>query len=173
MAYSEVHPSKRSSQHDVSTKKFFDGLVGRAKKAAFNMAEQRANKMQQILVHRWLLGSAANGRFPRWDGSNNTPSLKSFSKWSVRPNGVQGFILYNDATDIGRSGGQGYSYVRNLVTGKYWNKRTRSSMLLGSKLIRNGSLIFSEQMPNGLTPWLNDQRQLLKKDIDNAIRGIT
>lgn len=176
---SELHHTKRSSQHYVSNKSFFDGLVGRAKTAAMLMANKRANKMQQILVHRWLLGSAANGRFPRWDGSNGIPSLKSFSKWTVKPNGDEGFILFNDATDSKRSGGQGFNYPQLLISGKGWREGVGHSSgkplaNIQKKLVRGPSGgLFSTQMPKGLDPWLKTERKLLEKDIKEAFRSIT
>ena len=158
----------------VNASDFFQNMRKKAKKVADDVALERTYKMLDILRHRKIMENVGGGlsRWPRWDGSNGVPSKKSFSFWEAqaRPNGE--YWIVNKVTGQGATI-EDYNYPRALATGKGWNKRTRGSLLLGSKLVRQGTLIFSEQMPRGLDPWLKRQRHLLNAELIKRIGTIT
>jgi hypothetical protein len=161
-------------QSHISADDFFTALKGKARKIAQEETQSMSASMKYIITHRLQL-KGGNGRYPRWDPSpNNYPkSKKSFDFWKVQQRGDTEYWLMNGGNP---SNIENHNYVRNLVTGKGWPLHMINAAFTGvkkdgtpSKIRAVGGLIFSTQMPNGLTPWLKIKRQTLIDNVNERI----
>lgn len=152
---------RTSSNYDVSNSQYFDKLAKEIQDEAYRLAEKRAYKMTNILYHRWILGTSANGKYPR-----QTPiSNKSYAHWSVVPKGSGVYQIKNDATSP--TNNFNYPYVLSWGTtnpSPIWVNASKNSKKI---VVGRGGKYFSSQMERGLYPWLQLNWEQLKDEISN------
>ncbi len=149
---------------------FFKGLSERAEDIAIKECKDLTDMMGFILTHRMQLKGTGNGRFPKWDGSNNKESNMSFRGWSAVPYGKYFALKHTNHTK--------FNYVRFLVNGAPMASAPRGwfeSALRGvtqkgdlTKLTITNGRVFSTQMQHGLNPWLKIKKEDLKNNIRQA-----
>lgn len=154
-----------TQQHNTHV---FDNIGTRMNTLVDKLCRERTIKMARILKTRREL-SGGNGHFPRSEEPRSNGH--SFRAWGWKRIKKKHYALINDH----RNPNDDYPYVRNLVTGNHWSARVRNAPQPYQRLRAVGGKLFSSQMPNGLSPWLNDQRGKLINDIkrasgDNLIR---
>jgi hypothetical protein len=169
MAYSELPSGQQSTSRSVSTSGFFDKLNKKVAKKVYVLSLNKAESMQYTLTHRMNLGKDW-GRFPKWQpetGESPKESNRSYAGWRLERKSAGVYSLRNDVTNNSAGAWQGYSYVRNLITGTGWSDRAISG--IGNRLTRTGVGVYSTQMPKGLRPWVRFKREELKNEIKREV----
>ena len=157
-----------SQTNNVQTNSaFFRNLTKKAKVIADRESEKMAKSMVFILHHRQQF-KTVGGQFPRWDGSNGIKSKLGFMTWQTIKVGDNWAIT-------SQSGQEEYYYITTLVNGLSfansnhpWHKAFYGGT--SKRLTSYNGRIFSEQMPQGMSPWLKVKRNDLKKNILEAFR---
>ncbi len=154
MGYSTMRGTN-TQQHNTHV---FDSIGKGMDNLVDKLCRDRTKKMARILRMRQEL-SGGNGRFPRSDKPRSNGH--AYKAWGWKRVKKKHYALINDH----RNPNDDYAYVRNLVTGNHWSDRVRSGSQPYQRLRAVNGKLFSSQMPNGLSPWLNDQRGKLINDI--------
>lgn len=147
----------------VNASDFFHNLKKKAKIIAEAEAKNMANSMVFILRHRQHLKGSL-GQSPKWNPSRfkysvkRPPSKKSYLKWFVdKRSGGEYWISNNAEAD------NGYNYMKPVLTGKGWSSKVANGKL--KRLVRAGNGLFSDQLPQGIAPWLDIKRNELENNI--------
>ncbi len=144
-----------TQQHNTHV---FDDIGKNMNDLVDRLCKKRTKRMVGILTTRKEL-SGGNGHFPRSDKPRENGH--AYKAWTFKRIKKKHYALINNH----RNPNDDYPYVRNLVTGKYWSARVRNAPQPYQRLRAVNGKLFSSQMPNGLSPWLNDQRNKLIADI--------
>ncbi len=150
----------------------FRGLAECAMEKAITAAKWKAFEMRDKLKFRENLDGT--GQYPMWDGSGGKKSKESYSGWNVKQGmsktGEPVFFLNNPTLGAG-----GYHYPNILMYGTPESKAQQNPFWKygPSKNIVKGSdgRLYSKQLPNGIQPWINKQKEVLKNDILRVIKG--
>jgi hypothetical protein len=150
-----------STKYNHNTK-VFDNISADMDRLVDVLTKARTRRMKRVLVTRNTL-SGNNGHFPR----SEKPRLNghSFRDWKWKKLRPKRYGLVNN-----HRADDGYPYVRNLLYGEHWYYVVENGNW--KRLTRGpGGGIFSTQMPNGIKPWLQDQKKRLENDIRKASAG--
>jgi len=157
---------------DTNTNAFFDRLGVKVRKIAEKAEADMAQQMVTSLRHRT---PSKHGQYPKWERNPSNPkepkrnSNHSHRAW-YKQKTARGWSIRNSATNPT----DGYNYPYNLMTGKKWSRKVRAAIVEGGgktkRLVSSGNKIFSEQMPNGISPWLRDRKREMKKNIQRQLK---
>ncbi len=148
----------------ASNTAFFKNLSACSEKQTNKAVKERTIRMRDILRYRRSMYSegGANARYPRWY-ENKRPH--SYAGWMWKETKPNQFYLINTVTR------DGYPYPKALVHGLPSNTTNPFWKWAPSKnLVKNNGRIFSRQMPLGIQPWIDKQREYMKEDIKIAIK---
>ena len=152
----------------VNASDFFHNLREKAKKIAQDESEKMANSMVFALKHRQHL-KGGYGQSPKFNPSRfkysvkRPQSKKSYLNWAVKPRPNGEYWISNDS-----EADNGYNYMKPILTGSGWSSKVQGGVF--RRLVRNGGLIFSDQLPQGINPWLNLKRDELETNIKTKFR---
>ena len=154
MDYSTMRGTN-TQQHNTHV---FDNIGKNMDNLVDKLCKARTKKMADILKFRRQL-KGNNGVFPKSEKPRSNGH--AHTAWTSKRVKKKHYALVNNH----RNPNDDYPYVRNLVTGRYWSARVKDAPQPYERLRASGGKLFSSQMPNGLSPWLNIQRRLLINDI--------
>ena len=147
----------------------FDTLESELRREVARKVKKRSNTMLEVLRHRQELKGSGGARYPKGDGSKNrTHDRKtephSYTGWQMSKQDHLHYTVYNNHANLSDD----FKYPASLLFGKPWSPKVKGGHLV--RLVKKGDRYFSKQMPDGIAPWMKEQRKLLIKDVKTVRR---
>ena len=147
----------------------FDKLESELRREVARKVKKRSDTMLEVLRHRQQLVGSHGARYPKGDGSKNRNADRktephSYTGWQMSKQDHLHYTVYNNHANKSDE----FKYPAALLYGKPWAPKVKHGHLV--RLVKKGDLYFSTQMPDGIKPWMQEQRALLIKDVKTVRR---